>query len=141
MTEQAEDIMPITVNKTVNIWSVGVGLIGLFVAVFGWGVVYSSMVAADANNKAANESVANELKLIAAQLPEIKYDIRATANQATENKAAITEANKRMDRIVDSIGGKIDNLTETVNKLVTSVAVLTDAKPQRTRFQIKEIRP
>lgn len=131
--------MPITVNKTINIWSVIPTIVALLVSAFGWGVTYNSMTTADAVNKTGLDNVASDVKLINAQLPSLQFSMTQAANQIAENKAGVVEVNKRMDRVVESFGDKLDTIGTNVNKIATRVEVLSTQmgeRPQRTRFPV-----
>lgn len=131
------DEMPITVNKTINVWSVVPTLLGMIITAFGWGVTYNSMTTADATAKASIENVASDVKEISAQLPRLQYDMVRQIEASAENKAGIVEANKRIDRVVESFGGTLDAIKDSVNKIATRVEVISTQigdKPQRTRF-------
>lgn len=42
-----------------------------------------------------------------------------------ENKKGIEAANARVDRVVESLGGKLDTAIESINKVATRVEVLS----------------
>ena len=44
-----------------------------------------------------------------------------------ENKKGIEAANARVDRVVESLGGKLDTAIESINKVATRVEVLSKA--------------
>ena len=143
--------MPITLEKArLNLWNVVGFAVGIAVTAFGWGITYNSVVSA---NAAAAKDIVNlrdDVKDIQTQIPQIaqlQFQMTAQASKVAENKASADEqikaANARMDRFVETIGGKLDLMTDTMNKLVTRVEVLstrigengnTDAK--RTRFTL-----
>lgn len=63
-----------------------------------------------------------------------------------ENKAGIGETNKRIDRVVESFGGKLDTVLDTMNKIATRVEVLgsklDDAnKTDKTIYRTPIVRP
>ncbi len=131
--------MPITVNKAINIWSIIPTLVALLVTAFGWGVTYNTMTTADAVAKLGLESVASDVKLINSQLPPLQFSMTQSMNQIAENKSSIVEVNKRVDRVVESFGDKLDTIGVNVNKIATRVEVLSTQmgeRPQRTRFPV-----
>ncbi|QWY83170.1 hypothetical protein [Rhizobium phage RHph_X2_24] len=141
-----ENPMPVTLEKArVNVWNLGGFIVSIVFAAFGWGVTYNSMTNADAVNKASIEQLSNDVKDISAQIPliaQLQFQMTRTTEQLMENKSSITETNKRVDRIVESFGGKLDVITEGMNKIATRVEVLStqiggEPKPQRTRFTVR----
>jgi hypothetical protein len=148
------DNMPITFEKArVNMWNIVGFMVGIAVTAFGWGITYNSMTTANA--AAVNEirKLSDDVKDIQLQMPQIaqlQFQATASAGQIAQNKAAADEQNKatnaRMDRFVETLGGKVDLMTDSLNKLVTRVEVLAtrvgdgnDAK--RTNFTIPKLNP
>ena len=129
--------MPVTIEKArLNIWNLAGFVIGIAVTAFGWGITYNSMTNADAIAVQQITSVQSEIKDIKAQLPaitQLQFQMTTTSSLASENKAAIEEANKRVDRVVESFGGKLDKLVEQVSNVAADVKVLTSQ--QRSRAQ------
>lgn len=58
-------------------------------------------------------------------LPTLQFTQAQTAKELIEQKTALVEANKRMDRIVEMLGGKLDGITETLNTVKSDVRLLT----------------
>lgn len=129
--------MPVTIEKArLNIWNLAGFVIGIAVTAFGWGITYNSMTNADAIAVQQITLVQSEIKDIKAQLPtitQLQFQMTTTSSLASENKAAIEEANKRVDRVVESFGGKLDKLVEQVSNVAADVKVLTSQ--QRSRAQ------
>lgn len=116
--------MPITVNKTVNIWSVIPAVASVVIAAFGWGVTYNSMTTADAQAMQQISSINSEIKDIRQTLPQIgqlQFQMTRAVEQIAENKSSNSELNKRIDRVVETFGGKLDTLVESVNKIALRV--------------------
>lgn len=129
--------MPVTIEKArLNIWNLGGFMVGIVVTAFGWGVTYNVMVSSDAEAKRRIEYATDEIKDIKAQLPaitQLQFQMTTTTQVASENKNAIDETNKRIDRVVESFGGKLDKLVEQVNNIAADVKVLTSQ--QRNKAQ------
>jgi len=135
--------MPVTIEKArINIFNViGFG-IAIGASAFGWGITYNSMVSA--NDVAVQQitAVQSEIKDIKAQLPaisQLQYQMTTTSGIASENKAAIDQTNKRIDRVVESIGGKLDAVIERLNTVASDVKVLTAQgkdRAQPTSFKV-----
>jgi hypothetical protein len=58
------------------------------------------------------------------QIPGIQFKQDQQQQMVAENKAGIAETNKRIDRVVESFGGKLDAVIDTINKVSTQVQVL-----------------
>lgn len=129
--------MPVTIEKArLNIWNLGGFMVGIVVTAFGWGVTYNMMVSSDAEAKRRIEYATDEIKDIKAQLPaitQLQFQMTTTTQLASENKKAIDETNKRIDRVVESFGGKLDKLVEQVSNVAADVKVLTSQ--QRNKAQ------
>src|SRR6478736_5049819 len=109
--------MPVTIEKArLNIWNLGGFVLGLVFTAFGWGVTYNQSVNANAEAVRQINFVTAEIKDIKTQLPaitQLQFQMTTTTQLASENKKGIEEANKRLDRVVESSGGKLDRLVET----------------------------
>ena len=129
--------MPVTIEKArLNIWNLGGFMVGIVVTAFGWGVTYNMMVSSDAEAKRRIEYATDEIKDIKAQLPaitQLQFQMTTTTQVASENKKAIDETSKRIDRVVESFGGKLDKLVEQVSNVAADVKVLTSQ--QRNKAQ------
>jgi len=77
----------------------------------------------------------------------LSYQVTAVINASAENKEAVKQTNARIDRVVESFGGKLDTVIENLNKLATRVEVINSrmldstGKTDRTRFPTPIIRP
>lgn len=129
--------MPVTIEKArLNIWNLAGFMVGIVVTAFGWGVTYNMMMSSDAEAKRRIEYATDEIKDIKAQLPaitQLQFQMTTTTQVASENKKAIDETNKRIDRVVESFGGKLDKLVEQVSNVAADVKVLTSQ--QRNKAQ------
>lgn len=84
-----------------------------------------------------------------ATIPSLSYGVEQAKEMAVENSQKIEEANKRVDRVVDSFGGKLDTAIDSLNKVVTRVEVLgsklDDMKRsddgRQTNFRTPIVRP
>lgn len=82
-----------------------------------------------------------------AEIAPLSFQVTRVIEASAENKKAVEAANDRIDRVVESIGGKLDTVIENVNKIATRVEVLSskldDAreKADKTKFQQPVWRP
>lgn len=150
MSEREAIHMPITIEKArLNVWNIASIFLGIAVTAFGWGVTYNNMQTAnemaEKNNAAAVSAIAAvrmEVQEIQTQLPPVQSSIQRLTEIAAENRAAIKASNERIDRIVESFGGKLDGIVANVSKIATQVEVLAARfgerpnAPQRTRFTL-----
>lgn len=129
--------MPVTIEKArLNIWNIGSILLGIGVTAFGWGVTYSAMMSANADNQKQVEFVRSEIKDIKAQLPaitQLQFQMTNTSQLASENKKAIEATNERIGRVVDSFGGKLDTVIDRLNIVASDVKVLTVQNKDRAQ--------
>jgi chromosome segregation ATPase len=75
-----------------------------------------------------------------ATIVPMSYRVDQALSQAAENKAANAATNTRIDKVVESVGAKLDNVLDSVNKLSANVAVIGSkledtAKAQKSNFQ------
>lgn len=129
--------MPVTIEKArLNIWNLGGFVLGLVFTAFGWGVTYNQSVNANAEAVRQINFVTAEIKDIKTQLPaitQLQFQMTTTTQLASENKKGIEEANRRLDRVVESFGGKLDKLVETVSNVAADVKVLTVQSKDRAQ--------
>lgn len=131
-----------------NVWNVGVVVVAALIQAFALGVIYSKQKGADEKAvesiavvreeiKAANATI-KEIQLELPQITQLQYQMTRQTEIVAENRKGIEATNARVDRVVESFGGKLDGLVENVNKIATRVEVIANqvgaAKPQRTRF-------
>lgn len=133
------DMKTVTLETArLNVWNVAGFGIGIAVTAFGWGIVYNTMQNADEKAMDQVKFVNEEIKDIKAALPaitQLQFQMTTTSQLASENKKAIEETAKRIDRVVESFGGKLDTVIDKMNKIATSVEVLASQskeKPQPT---------
>lgn len=88
-----------------------------------------------------------DLNKAVAEITPLSFQVTRVIEASAENKKAVEAANDRIDRVVESIGGKLDTVIENVNKIATRVEVLSskldDAreKADKTKFQQPVWRP
>ena len=78
-----------------------------------------------ASRSAATDRNFEDLRNKMEGLPTLQFTQAQTAKELLEQKTALVEANKRMDRIVEMLGGKLDGITETLNTVKSDVRLLT----------------
>lgn len=129
--------MPVTIEKArLNIWNLGGFVIGIAVTAFGWGVTYNQSVNANAEAVRQINFVTAEIKDIKTQLPaitQLQFQMTTTTQMAAENKKAVEETNKRVDRVVESFGNKLDTIADKLNILASDVKVLTSQSKERAQ--------
>ncbi|WP_149344227.1 hypothetical protein [Neorhizobium sp. P12A] len=83
-----------------------------------------------------------------AQIPPISFQVTRAIEATAENKKGIDAANDRIDRVVESFGGKLDNVIDTINKVSTQVQVLSSKLDDmqgkgadKTNFRMPVIKP
>lgn len=82
-----------------------------------------------------------------AQIQPLSYQTTRAIEAAAENKKGVENVNTRIDRVVESFGGKLDSVIESVNKISTQVQVLSSklddmqGKSERTTFRMPIVRP
>jgi ABC-type transporter Mla subunit MlaD len=112
---------------------------GLAVTAFGWGVVYNEMTTADQLSSRAIAGLESDLKAIRTQLPQIdqlQFQQQRASEQIAETKAATVETNRRVDRLVEQFGDKLDAIVDAVGKLSTRVEVLTTRVADKKTSQL-----
>lgn len=112
--------MPVIFEKArVNIWNILGFIISIGFAAFGWGVTYANM-------NSSISAVAKDVEKIQNKMPDVaalQFQMTSVTTLAVENKKANEETNKRIDRVVDSINGKLDVIVNKVTDLSIDVAV------------------
>jgi methyl-accepting chemotaxis protein len=93
----------------------------------------------------------NSMQKDIAQIQPLTYQSTRALESASENKKATEEGlknvNTRIDRVVESFGGKLDNVIDTINKVSTQVQVLSSklddaqGKAEHTLYRTPVIRP
>jgi chromosome segregation ATPase len=83
------------------------------------------------------------------QISPLQFQQTQMIEKIAENKTANAETNKRIDRIADSVSGKLDGIGDVLNKLTTRVEVLNSkmdeaangGNPKRTLYNTPVVRP
>lgn len=141
MDKEGEINMPIVVEKArVNVWNIVGFATGMAVSAFGWGMTYASMTYADAKNAEQIENVKSDisdLKSFSALVTQSQYNISSLTSSVSENKKAIEEANRRVDRVVESFSSKLDTIVDKVNVISTNVEVLKNSRVPERRASVE----
>lgn len=141
---------------------------GLIVTSVGWGITYADMrndnkdlqkQIADVNSRMEREASDRKDRLKAyqdqlaamqqqiSQIAPLSYQTTRAAEAGAENKKAIELTNTRIDRVVESLGGKLDTAIDSINKVGTQVQVLSSkledmqGKPEKSIFRTPVVRP
>ena len=134
---------------------------GLVVTSVGWGITFANMrndnadlrkQIADivsrmdkdgADKKAQLADVQQQL----AQIAPLTFQTTRATEAGAENKKAIELTNTRIDRVVEALGGKLDTVIDSVNKVSTQVQVLNSkledmqGKPDKSLFRMPVVKP
>lgn len=88
-----------------------------------------------------------DLNKAVAEITPLSFQVTRVIETSSENKKAIEAANDRIDRVVESIGGKLDTVIENVNKIATRVEVLSSklddaqTRANKTLWRMPIVRP
>jgi chromosome segregation ATPase len=78
-----------------------------------------------------------ELNKAVSEITPLSYQTTRAIEGVAENKKGIEAANARIDRVVESLSGKLDTAIESINKVATRVEVLSskldDAQTRATK--------
>lgn len=66
-----------------------------------------------------------DLNRAVADIAPLTYQTTRALEGVAENKKGIEATNARIDRVVESLGGKLDTAIESINKVATRVEVLS----------------
>ncbi|MBB3608692.1 prefoldin subunit 5 [Rhizobium sp. BK602] len=81
------------------------------------------------------------------QIAPLSFQTTRALEAGAENKKAIELTNARIDRVAESIGGKLDTAIDSINKVSTQVQVLSSkfednqGRPDKTLFRTPVVRP
>lgn len=125
--------MPITVEKgRINIFNALWFVLGVMSQVAIGTAIYVNLnrdVAeirqAQQEGRAISERNTAELKAQVAPVPQMKFLQDQQADQIVDLKTQVADMNKRFDRMIELLGGKMDGISENVNNLRTDLKVLT----------------
>ena len=134
---------------------------GLVVTSVGWGITYADMrndnrdlqkqiseintrIEKDvADRKAQFSDVQQQL----AQIGPLTFQTTRATESGAENKKAIEVTNDRIDRVIDTLGKKLDTAIDNINKVGTQVQVLSSkledmqGKPDKSVFRMPVVKP
>lgn len=162
--------MPVTLEKArLNLWNLVGFVAGITVTAFGWGVTYSNLSNSiekqanqiqDINGRMQQEATDRKDRLKSyqdqlsgmqqqiAQITPLTFQTNKAIEGVAENKKAVEATNDRIDRVVETFGGKLDTVIENVGKLSTQVSVLSSKlddiqgrQTDKTTYRTPIIRP
>ena len=141
---------------------------GLVVTSVGWGITYANMrndstdirkdnadlrkqiadllVRMDKDGADKNARLSDVQQQLA-QISPLTFQITRATEAGAENKKAIEMTNNRIDHVVEAIGGKMDTVIDSVNKVSTQVQVLNSklediqGKPDKSMFRMPVVKP
>lgn len=133
MNDTEVTVMPITLEKgRVNIFNALWFVLGVMSQVAIGTAIYVNLnrdVAeirqAQQEGRATAERSTAELKAQVAPVPQMKFLQDQQADQIVDLKTQVSDMNKRFDRMIELLGGKMDGISENVNNLRTDLKVLT----------------
>jgi len=134
---------------------------GLVVTSVGWGITYADMrndsrdlqkQISDINTRLDKDAADRKAQLTdmqqqISQIPPLTFQTTRATEAGAENKKAIELTNTRIDRVVESLGGKLDTAIDSINKVGTQVQVLSSkledmqGKPDKSIFKMPVMKP
>jgi methyl-accepting chemotaxis protein len=88
-----------------------------------------------------------DLNRSVAEITPLSFQVTRAIEGVSENKKAVESANTRIDRVVESFGGKLDTVIDSVNKIATRVEVLSSklddaqTRSDKTLYRTPIVRP
>ncbi|NTJ63755.1 hypothetical protein G6M50_36985 [Agrobacterium rhizogenes] len=121
-----------------------------FMNAFAIGGVWVSLNRDIADVRSSQERTQKALDATAQQVSQVgplSFQTTRALEAAAENKKATEMTNARIDRVVESLGGKLDTAIDSINKVGTQVQVLSSkledmqGKADKTFFRTPIVRP
>ncbi|MBY5863278.1 hypothetical protein [Rhizobium leguminosarum] len=138
--------MPVTWEKArLNVWHIGAIIFATATNAALAGLVWNDTKRDIQDTQDDMKTLQASVTDVQKQLPQIaslQFQMTRVVEQIAENKAGIVAVDSRVDRVVESLGGKLDTLVDSVNKIATRVEVLNSkledaaTKADRTRFNM-----
>lgn len=88
-----------------------------------------------------------DLNKAVADIAPLTFQTTRALEGVAENKKGVEAANARIDRVVESLGGKLDTAIESINKVATRVEVLSSklddaqTRANKTLWRTPVVRP
>ncbi len=144
-----------------TIVTLGSMIAGLVVTSAGWGITYADLrngnndlqkQILEVSNRVDRESIDRKSQLTdmqqqIAQIAPLSFQTTRAVEAGAENKKALELTNSRIDRVVESLGGKLDTAIDSINKVGTQVQVLSSkledmqGKADKTIFRTPIVKP
>jgi TolA-binding protein len=144
-----------------TIVTLGSMIAGLVVTSAGWGITYADLrngnndlqkQILEVSNRVDRESIDRKSQLTdmqqqIAQIAPLSFQTTRAVEAGAENKKALELTNNRIDRVVESLGGKLDTAIDSINKVGTQVQVLSSkledmqGKADKTIFRTPIVKP
>lgn len=103
---------------------------------------------ASKDRQKTNQETLNGMQQQIAQIAPLSFQTTRAIEATAENKKGIEAANARIDRVVESFGGKLDTVIDNVGKISTQVQVLSSklddlqgSRGEKTLFRTPVVRP
>lgn len=116
-------------KSRLNVWNVGGVLIAMVVQSFALGIAYARLDSriAEGETYRATRAASTDANFVSLNQRLQPFDTALFRLTSLETTVKINNdnVNERIDRIVESLGLKLDNLTETTNGLRTDVKLLS----------------
>lgn len=97
------------------------------------------------SRSASTDRQFDQLRVAVEPINGLRFVQEQTAREVAEQKNQLVETNKRVDRMVELLGGKLDSLNDSVNTIKSDVRLLSsklddqngrNATPRRTKWSV-----
>ena len=125
---------------------IGAGFMNAF-AIGGVWVSLNRDIADVRNAQERTQKVLDSTVQQVSQIGPLSFQTTRALEAAAENKKATELTNARIDRVVESLGGKLDTAIDSINKVGTQVQVLSSkledmqGRADKTLFRTPIVRP
>ncbi|MBB3402990.1 hypothetical protein [Rhizobium sp. BK347] len=125
---------------------IGAGFMNAF-AIGGVWVSLNRDIADVRNAQERTQKVLDSTVQQVSQIGPLSFQTTRSLEAAAENKKATELTNARIDRVVESLGGKLDTAIDSINKVGTQVQVLSSkledmqGRADKTLFRTPIVRP
>jgi chromosome segregation ATPase len=134
------------INPAHFIAIIGAALVNAFIIGGVW-VSLNRDIADIQNAQERTQKVLDDTQQQVSQIPPLSFQVTRALEATAENKKGLEAANARVDRVVESFGGKLDTAIESINKVATRVEVLSSklddaqGRANKTLWRTPIVRP